>query len=596
MRAARISLAGRLCVLTAFGLWSAAALERPVPLPTDAASRQTTTALLNKGEMSLGCEIRFDDLPAQMSVTGDVRFTADAGGRVTVTVPASRTSLQGDWTMSGDTRVGVGEWHQYAVSYPMSQTRVMPYEIHPDADFSGTLDVVAAQDEYEAGSLVVMARRPVGSFTVREDDRPWVSLEERARMRSCVYGVDFQAGDPETDATRFYANPERTKWASANYDESKAGEGTYRLEDPLVFADGRKVANAADWQLRRREILSIFEREVYGRLPPKPEAMSFELVCEEQSEDRFSWRRTYRQRFDEGRTGPWIDWYVVVPRHAKGRVPVFLHMNYKGNQMIAEGRTNHYALPMDQLVARGYAFMSCCYTNVTSDPQSREEFERVFDGVYALWGYRDPSRTDNTGTLMAWAWAFMRGLDLAERIPEIDATRNVVIGSSRLGKAALIAGAYDERFSVVVPNQTGAAGVQLLKRDFGENARMQHLLFPHWYCDAYWKWEDDPRRQPFDQHLLLACVAPRALLLECYHKKWFDPLGEFLSARAAAPVWDFLTGKTLAAEALPKAYDETFLCPPFGYVTRTECHGLSPYDWKWAMDFADHVFRNGVRF
>ena len=104
---------------------------------------------------------------------------------------------------------------------------------------------------------------------------------------------------------------------------------------------------------------------------------------------------------------------------------------------------------------------------------------------------------------------------------------------------------------------------------------------------AMWKYADNPRSQPFDQHLLLACVAPRNLLLECYHKKWFDPKGEFLAAQAASPVWTFLTGRGLGLSEMPPAYDDVRVVPPFGYVRRTECHGLSPYDWKWALDFAE---------
>lgn len=423
-------------------------------------------------------------------------------------------------------------------------------------------------------------------------DRPWLSDDERKTVVRVDFGVDTQPGSPETDAKRFYTNADRSSFVEINYDEARSGEGTYRLEDPLVFSDGRKVRSAADWTKRRKEILALFEREMYGRLPPKPAEMPFALLKDELTEDRFARRRTYRQWFRADRTGPSVDWLVLVPAHAAGKVPVFLHLNYKGNDTIAAGRTNHYVLPWEMLIANGYAFMSACYQDITSDriPPREEQGRRAFDGVHELWGFRDPKRTDNTGALMAWAWGLMRGLDLAESVPEVDATRNVVIGSSRLGKAALIAGAYDERFQVVIPNQTGGGGVQLLKRDYGETAKAQHLMFPHWYCSAYWKYEDDPRSQPFDQHLLLACVAPRNLLLECYHKKWFDPFGEFLSARAAAPVWRFLGVGTFAAETLPKAYDESFLDPPFGYVTRTECHGLSPYDWKWAIMFANKVF------
>ena len=450
-------------------------------------------------------------------------------------------------------------------------------------------DAACAEAYRAAGADAFVTDEVTAVREVLEDRCPWVTREERELVRPRCRGVEFQPGTPETDATRFYANAEKTKWIDINYDEAKTGEGAYELEDPLTFADGRKVATKADWAARRKEILALFEREVYGRLPPKPAEMTFEVTKEEMSADRFATTRVYRQYFRADKTGPAIDWFVVVPRHAKGKAPVFLHLNYGGLASVAAMRTNHYPLPWDQLVAHGYAFMSAKYTQITSDLKTG--VGDVFNGVCELWGPRDPKATDNPGALMVWAWGLMRGLDLAERIPEIDAAKNVVIGSSRLGKAALLAAAYDERFAVCIPNQTGAVGVQLMKRTYGETLKAQHLTLPHWYCQAAWKYEDDPKAQPFDQHLLLACVAPRNLLLECYHKKWFDPKGEFLAAKAASPAWEFLTGKGLGLADMPPPYDDSSVRPPFGYVRRTECHGLSPYDWKWAIDFANRALR-----
>lgn len=416
----------------------------------------------------------------------------------------------------------------------------------------------------------------------------WVTDEERDFVRNRVCAVEGTPGAPEGDAKRFYSNKEKTEYVEFNYDESKTG--TYTLEDPLAFADGRKLKDKGEWAERRREILKIFESEVYGRMPPKPDEMVVDLVSEKLTADRFARERRYRMYFRKDRTGPIIDWVVFIPRYAKKPCPVILHLNYKGNDVIASGRTNHYVLPLDQFTVRGYAFMSAQYTQISSDCDHGKRCDDVFNGVFELWGKRDPNATDNPGSIMAWAWGLCRGLDLAERIPEIDAKRNVVTGSSRLGKTALLAAAFDERFAVCVPNQTGAVGVQLMKRDFGENLKGQRLALAHWYCKGVWKYMDNPASQPFDQHLLLACVAPRALLLECYHKRWFDPVGEFLAAKAASPVWEFLTGKGLGLEEMPPPYCDDYVKPPFGYVRRTEMHGLSPYDWKWTLDFADRVF------
>ena len=415
----------------------------------------------------------------------------------------------------------------------------------------------------------------------------FASAEEREFVAVRVKAMDMNPGTPESDAARFYSNTDKTEFVEFNYDESKAGVlgRDYTLEDPFVFADGRRVKTADDWNARRREILGIFEKEVYGRMPPPPEALNVKLISEKQTEDAFAVERRYRVTFRADGSGPCIDWIVFLPRYAKKPCPVIIHLNYKGNDEIARFRTNHYSLPVPEMIARGYAFMSAHYTQITSDGIRRGG--GVFDGVCELWGPRDWNRLDNPGTLIIWAWGLSRGLDLAERIDGVDAGSSVVIGSSRLGKAALLAAAFDERFAVCVPNQTGAVGVQLMKRNYGESLAGQRLSLPHWYCRNVWKYADNPRIQHFDQHLLLAAVAPRALLLECYHKKWFDPKGEFLAATAASPVWEFLCGRGLGVEEPPPPYDDAAAKPPFGYVRRTESHGLSPYDWEWAMNFAD---------
>ena len=423
----------------------------------------------------------------------------------------------------------------------------------------------------------------------RSGGLPWVSEEERMAVLPVEpLRVERVVKDGRVVEERAYTG--ETEYVRVNYDEAKAGVPgkDYELPDPLVFADGRRVADAADWAERRREILGTFEREVYGRMPPRPGETAFEIVSEKTTEDRFATERRYRQWFRADRTGPCIDWVAFVPRHAKGPCPAILHLNYIGNDGIASGRTNHFVLPLGEIVARGFAFLSANYRQISSDGPGRDG--EPFDGVFELWGKRDPERTDNTGALMAWAWGLCRGLDLAERIEEIDASRCMAVGSSRLGKAALLAAAFDERFAACVANQTGAVGVQLMKRDFGETIARQRHLFPWWYCRGVWKWAGREREMPFDQHLLLACVAPRALLVEGFAEPWFDPRGEFLSVKAASPVWELLAGRGLAPGDWPEPYDGSAAVPPLGYARRTEGHGLSPFDWNWALDFGARAF------
>ena len=418
-----------------------------------------------------------------------------------------------------------------------------------------------------------------------------------------------------------------------NYDESKVGP--YQLEDPLVFADGKKVRSARDWPRRREEILGIFQREMYGQMPPAPESMVLETLEEGTTLGGFGLRKQVRMWFRADKSGPFIDWLIVLPARIQKPVPTVLMLNYYGNHtmlpdpeiVVTQGWlrnnselfiTDHRAsektrgimsdpnratqIPVSMLAAKGYAFVTACYADISPDPDRgdmdasgkklQEEF--AYTGIFDLWGKRDPSRADNTTALAAWGWALMRGMDLIEQDPRLDERRVVLTGSSRLGKAALVAGAFDERFPVVVPNQTGGGGVPLAKRNYGENITTETRSFTHWYCKAYAKYAGHEDTMPFDQHLLLACVAPRALLVEGFDKGWFDTKGEFLALQAASPVWKFLGKKGLPNVSWPEDYDTSAIGPTLGYVRRDLDHGLAPIDWLWMLDFAEGVFK-GVK-
>ena len=175
---------------------------------------------------------------------------------------------------------------------------------------------------------------------------------------------------------------------------------------------------------------------------------------------------------------------------------------------------------------------------------------------------------------------------MVEKLPFINAKQTIVTGCSRLGKAALLAAARDERFSVCVPIQCGGGGVTLAKRDFGENIATQMRMFSHWYCKAYKKYERNPAKLlTFDQHLLLAAIAPRRLLVGGYDNPWFDTEGEFIACKAASRVWEFLGKSGLPAVKYPDAYDTSAIGRYLGYFRRTEEHGMTGYDWWQLLKF-----------
>jgi len=426
-----------------------------------------------------------------------------------------------------------------------------------------------------------------------------------------------------------------------NYDEAKVAP--YTLEDPLTFADGTKLTDASQWPARRAEIVKIFEREMFGRTPPKPETVVTELREEGPTLAGQAIRRQYRMWFKTDKSGPSLDWLVVVPNRINGnepvvkngkvvcentaKVPVVLFLNYRGNQEMltdsevfmpdgvwvrdhaerfcfehkparwtrgsARSSDSASPLPVETIVARGYALVTACYGQVSPDVEVRKGDPEglAYTGVFALWPKRDPQADDNTTAIGAWAWALSRGLDLAETIPEIDAKKSVATGCSRLAKTPLLACSRDERFAVCVPCQTGGGGCPLAKRDFGENVSTEMKAFPHWYCRAYGKYVDNEQAMKFDQHLLLASIAPRALLVEGFNSGWFDTKGEYLACRAASPAWTFLGKKGLPDGDFPANYDTALIGPSLGYVRRGGAHGISGSDWQWTLDFADRALK-----
>ena len=414
-------------------------------------------------------------------------------------------------------------------------------------------------------------------------------------------------------------------YGPVNFDPAKVGP--YVLEDPLAFADGTPLKSAAEWPRRRAEILDIFAREMYGQPPPPPEAFVWEVVSEKVVFAGFARFRHVRTWFKADKSGPSVNWYVVLPRFAKKPAPPIIFLNFRGvseylpNEDVplmsawnadkvdyekSRGRycnpneTSYCPLPM--LLARGYAVMTACYCEVSPDPFPWKRDSKPpkgaaaafpYVGVFELWPKRDETRTDNTTALGAWAWALSRGLDLAERMPDTDATKAVVTGCSRLGKAALIAAARDERFKVCVVNQSGGGGVTLTKHALGESPKTEMTTFRHWFCTAYDKYVERPETMAFDQHLFVAAIAPRALLVEGFDDYWYDTEGEYLSLKAASPVWKFLGGKGLPDGAYPAEMETSAIGADLGYVRRYRHHGISAYDWTWLLDFADRALELG---
>ena len=401
-----------------------------------------------------------------------------------------------------------------------------------------------------------------------------------------------------------------------NYDESKVAP--YDVPDPLTFADGEKLTSPDQWPQRRKEILAIFEDQMYGIIPPRPDVMRTELIESGETLDGTVLRKQVRMWFNKENKGPKIDWIFFLPKKATTPVPAYIGLNFYGNQeilpdkeiLVADGwlRNNnkHFISdnraseksrgisgvpeapqywPVQMLTERGYALVTACYCDI--DPDYDDGYT---NGVHVLFPPKTrPIPGNYTTSLASWAWALIRGMDMIEKESAIDPKRVAVVGCSRLAKAALLAGAKDERFAVVIPNQTGGGGTPPAKRDFGENVSIQNEKFPHWFCGNYRKYSDNEEALTFDQHMLLTACAPRHLYVSSFPKGWFDPYGEFLSMKAAEPVWKFLGLPGLPAEKWPDE-NQPVSSSHLAYHRRPGEHGINPFDWECYLDFTDKAF------
>jgi hypothetical protein len=361
-----------------------------------------------------------------------------------------------------------------------------------------------------------------------------------------------------------------------------------RLPDLLTTTNGQPVTSAAMWQkVRRPEILELFRTHVYGRTSVgRPESLKLETLesvkgAMDGTAVRKQVRISYRGPGGEGA----INLVLFVPERVKP-APCFLLICNRGATNIDPTRAIKSPFwPAEQMIARGYA--AAAFLNADVDPDFDDGFT---NGVHGIFDPRAVKRApDAWGTIAAWAWGASRVMDYLVSDPDIDAGRVAVIGHSRGGKTALWAGAEDERFAFVISNDSGCGGAALARRRQPKAETIQAInkAFPHWFCLNYRRYSGREDDLPVDQHMLAALIAPRLLCIASASEDlWADPEGEFLSGKAAGRVYQLFGLEGLKADRQPPV-DSPRQEGSIGYHLRTGPHGLTEYDWKCYMDFAD---------
>lgn len=403
-----------------------------------------------------------------------------------------------------------------------------------------------------------------------------------------------------------------SSFAQPNYDEAKVPD--YALPELFMSENGEMVKSVADWENRRRpEILSLFENNVYGKTLGRGIAAIEVNTVDTTALDGHATRKEISLHLAADRSKT-IHVLLYIPNDRKGPVPLFVGLNYAGNQSVSQdpdiqltrlwtrygketGFPNGYAdeesrgfserrWPLELIIANGYGVATAYYGDVQLDradiDESKESFHNWFEQQTGV-------NRGNTswGSIGIWAWELSKIMDYLIEDDDVDEKRVAVVGHSRLGKAALWAAAQDQRFALAISNNSGEGGASLVRREFGERISDLNKNFPHWFTANFKKYDKKESELPVDFHQLIALIAPRPVYVaSASEDQWADPTGEYLSLYHAGPVYQLYDEQVLQSTQPPPT-GEFKIIGKQGYHIREGKHDILAYDWERFIRFAD---------
>ena len=390
----------------------------------------------------------------------------------------------------------------------------------------------------------------------------------------------------------------------ANYDEEKANPFP-DIPDPLTFQTGRKVTTAKMWwDERRPEIVEMFEKYVYGRVPANVPKVTWTVTATDHEMIGFTpvIAKDLIGTVDNS-SYPAITvklhMTLVVPANVKGPVPVLMMFGHAGfpspnepsgeeferinaawkavlvqqDPSLKDVFAQHPAwepvkatlfqfpqLTKDgdppatwQLIGAGWGFVLFDTASVQADDGAG-----ITRGIVGLVNKGQPRKPEDWGALRAWAWGASRGLDYLETDPAVDAKHVGIEGVSRFGKAALVTMAFDQRFAMVLVGSSGKGGSTLLRRNFGEAVENLTGGEYYWMAGTFMKYgasdasfgAKTPNDIPVDSNELIALCAPRLTFIsygipDAGDAKWLDQRGSFMATVDASRVFTLLGAKGL---------------------------------------------------
>lgn len=360
--------------------------------------------------------------------------------------------------------------------------------------------------------------------------------------------------------------------------------------------------------------MNLFEEYVYGRFPETDLKIIFKTAKTDLNAlcGKAVQKNIVACFIKEGDTVK-MEILIYIPADATKPVPLFVGMNFYGNQSIlcepGIPVTKSYVLnnpeyhifnhtateesrgadssswPVERILERGYGLATFCYGDL--DPDFDDDFK---NGIHSLLDCSERNDPNELSSISAWVYGLSTAMDYFETDEQINKNQIVVIGHSRLGKAALWAGATDQRFAIVISNNSGCGGAALSRRIAGETVRDINTMFPHWFCKNFHGFNDKENELPVDQHMIIGLIAPRPVYVgSAEQDEWADPYGEFLSLYHAGPVYKLFGSEIMEKDILPEI-NKPIWTGKMGYHIRTGDHGITSFDWEKYMDFADYHF------
>jgi endo-1,4-beta-xylanase len=350
------------------------------------------------------------------------------------------------------------------------------------------------------------------------------------------------------------------------------------LPDLFTFFSGEKVVSIAAWLSRRNELKELLQFYEYGSMPSFPTNLEFNVLVDSILDKQNANFKLIQLAFGPQKSLI-LNLSVYIPIGTT-KPPVII----SGDKCWFDwGDSLLYSWPDKGLymVDRGYALIEFNREWLQADE------DNVLTGAKALYPACD------WGNMAVWAWGFHRVVDYVIQSDLFDNKKIAVTGHSRGGKAALLAGAFDERIALVAPNGSGTCGSGPIRFSFDYTSEKKNpkslvaqqlrsetiddiiSVFPYWFNKRFATFtEENFNRLPFDQDALIALVAPRAYLCTyAIEDAWANPRGSEIAFLSAKKVFTYLEADgNIAFHYREGGHEQTF------------------DDWSALFDFADKVF------